>query len=246
MSTARSTPAQNERGAARSTRRGAAARAHSASAGPAAPERAVRGQAAGHRLDVRAQLALRRVHRPRGARPRGRSPSVRQRARTTPCPTATAPAAASAARSAPRTTVSVRRRPARGAAAPRPSVRRAATSGPAEHAMDRPSGPRTSVATTTSPGSTPGPRAPQKPATATGVSPAGSRPAEARERSGPMPVRTTRRPGERATQGAPASMASGARTVRPPSAVTGAHPPSIRARTGPAPAAGRSAGTGGS
>ena len=150
ISMARSTPAQNDRGAASSTCRGPAAAAQAASAGPGQPQRAQRGDAAGHHARPQ-QRAVRGVRRRPGPRPR---PAGRRRpaGRPTPCRRRWRRRRPAAALSAPSNMLArwrsgPRARAARpGAAAGQQRRRRAADHGPVRRRA-------TSVATIRSPGS---------------------------------------------------------------------------------------------
>ena len=199
MSMARSTPAQNDRGAASSTRRGPTRSAQSRSAGPIlcsvssarAPAVAVFRLVIG-RYAVSTMTRTTAVGTPGAARTIA-ADSIS---------TAIAPVAARRARAAcPRTMRSVLTiGPVRTRS---PMRRNSATRGAAARCTMRPRPSRTSVATTTSPGRSVGSRPPATPATtsAPGASSAscGSHP---RTFSGPMPHRVTVAPGTRRTSAA--------------------------------------------
>ena len=121
----------------------------------------------------------------------------------------------------------------------------AITSAPGHWARTLPSRARSSVATTSSPGSSSGDSAPPKPATATPAARAvASDVAARRARRGPTPERTTRAPGARAfsarSSAAMGAISNRSLTAPPPRspvrtrATPAPHPPR-RARIGPLP-----------
>ena len=198
MSMARSTPAQNDRGPASSTRarpgqRGPAlerrAGRRAACAAPGRPPVTVARRATG------SWRCRRRPARPRPVRPDCRAAPARSR--PTPCRRPARPSRRAGARSAPLTMWSRLDASARCARAGRPAQlgrqRRGRRAGPYG-----PCASRTSLATTTSPGSQLGSSPPAKPATTTGVRRQRRQRAAAmpRTRCGPMPQRASspRRP----------------------------------------------------
>src|SRR6266540_2508961 len=207
ISIARSTPAQNERGLASSTRRGPAACAHSASAplarrrlrNPWTPAAIVRGSR-------RLRSATSRTTRTTA---KGR-PSAASASQADSMSTASTPSSIHARRSAGPAIRSIERigptctrRPRRRSAA----ARRALPGTGTGIASSR----RSSVAHTMSPARSCGATPPQKPTTATaGLSTARPRAAAMRARAGPMPERTTVQPGTFGS--AAASILSGAKT----------------------------------
>ena len=220
MSIARSTPAQNERGAASTTLRGPMRSAHRGNAG--ASRRRVSSARAPEGTVVRRANGMCAVSTMTRTTATGGRPGSQPIARTTAADsmsTASAPVLASFSRSAPVTILSqdtigpvCTRRPMR---------RNSATSGDAARSTIRPCSSRTSLATTTSPGRSDGSSPPATPATtrASGAI-SSSRGSHRRTRSGPMPHRSTVAPGTRPTSAAysvrRAATTSRPLTARPP------------------------------